>query len=209
MGTSAAARTLVTHAADSPPPVPTGLWAYRVSGAQSLVGGALTDAGSAVAKVCELTGLDVGDELGDGGYGGGDGGSYLPREVTNMLLGAGGRGGSVDVLPFMKGTCVIVRRALDTDILVVGERATGYSDTAAFTISGISATTTRYDLLWSTVLGVCMRLGRITAAIRTWFTSLDRSSYNAVCRRGLSWGWRIGGQWRFIGKINEGGSCTR
>lgn len=58
MGTTSAMRML--FAADSPPPVPDGLWCYRLDGAHHLLGGAATEGGSVFAWLTRLfPGLDM------------------------------------------------------------------------------------------------------------------------------------------------------
>ena len=141
IGTSAAARFITSHAAattesSSPSPVlataDSGLFMYRSSEQEVLVGGALTDAGSLVAWFKDLVGKEHLAELMIDLHR-----QYRAGDITELLA-------APRVLPFWSG-----------------ERSTGWRHASSGSITGLSHHTSPLQLLVSLLDGVMMRLREI------------------------------------------------
>lgn len=151
IGTSAAARVclpLEKLPSDSATIVPRGLFCYRVDKSRILVGGALTDGGSAIEWARKLLNLHSVDAF-----------DAALEEVSNQYCKSFGKlslehpssqsiDASVTMVPFLSG-----------------ERSTGFRGAATGCISGITRDTTPVDILFGCLEGVTLRLCAVIGLI--------------------------------------------
>jgi gluconokinase len=135
LGTSGAVRALL---GEQPETIPEGLWCYAVDRRRALLGGALNDAGRAVAWLRGLLKLA-------------DAGDFRP------LLLEPPSPATPTVLPF-----------------VTGERSPGWASSATASFSRMDVHTTPAALFRGLLEGIGLRLGLITAQVRSVATGARR-----------------------------------
>ncbi|MBI4220096.1 MAG: gluconokinase [Chloroflexi bacterium] len=121
-GTTGAMRAIVPGADDR---LPAGLWAYRLDRDHSVLGGALTDAGSLFAWLRQTL--------------------RLPRALEAELLAQPPRPGSVMVLPFLRGERS-PGWAMNATASIVGIRAT--TTPVEIARASLEAISFRFALIW-------------------------------------------------------------
>ena len=151
IGTSAAARVclpLQKMPSDSVTTVPHGLFCYRVDKSRILVGGALTDGGSAIEWARKLLNLQFADAF-----------DAALEEVSNRYCHNFGK-------PSLECSCSQSIGAAVTMIpFLSGERSTGFRGAATGCISGITRDTTPIDILLGCFEGVTLRLCAVIGLI--------------------------------------------
>ena len=132
IGTSAAARIVLTHV---PEAIPEGLFCYRIDRHRLLLGGALTDGGSVIEWLQHLLNLH------------GEAFDECMQQVEQLVHGDAD---PVTMVPFLSG-----------------ERSTGYRSTATGAFLGLTRRTSAADLLFSTMVGVTLRLRDVIRRLQT------------------------------------------
>lgn len=139
IGTSAAARICIPYSSTFI--LPFGLWCYRVDRNRILIGGALTDGGSAIAWARSLLNLDDNDfndclqRISN---------DYESKRSSNTVDTR-----QVSMIPFLGG-----------------ERSTGFRTGARACVSNLTRDTTAADLVFAILEGVVLRLHAVLDSIR-------------------------------------------
>lgn len=153
--------------------VPKGLWCYRVDSHRVLVGGALTDGGSALDWVHRMTTTDTTSlsyshfaNVGSGGSGGSGSGGESKSQGQGQGQGQSQDGSAEEetarkalsrqaalLPPAAHGLCVLP--------FLGRERSPGWNDDASCALVGLRRTTTQAEVLRAMAEAVAYRLGEI------------------------------------------------
>jgi gluconokinase len=149
--------------------VPPGLFCYRFTRHHVLLGGALTDGGSAVEWATRLLNLDSSSQASDACW------SEVEELVESQVLVTSEQ--KFPSFPGPKGGAAATARSLTFVPFLSGERSTGFRDSATGCLLGLTLATRPAHLLKSCLEGVTLRLGSIVSLLRPALVSKISPAY--------------------------------
>ena len=122
--------------------IPQGLWAYKLSTENSLIGGAFSEGGNVGLWLKKLMNMQENSEEIDN--------IEFNKELEQLLLRSRPDGHGLTVLPFL-----------------AGERAVGWAENATGTLSGMRLSTTQTDIYQAFLESIAYRFGLVSRRLMT------------------------------------------
>ena len=122
--------------------IPQGLWAYKLSTENSLIGGAFSEGGNVGLWLKKLMNMQENSEEVDN--------IEFNKELEQLLLRSKPDGHGLTVLPFL-----------------AGERAVGWAENATGTLSGMRLSTTQTDIYQAFLESIAYRFGLVSRRLMT------------------------------------------